>query len=141
MPLREFLRRLLSRRTPATNVDEPKLTGAPPRLRLKTYSSETGSVYQYLYRGQQTEDGGTTFVFSVTTNRKDWQRVSVRLNRQTTAEWQGQNGRILRGIDLYAIAKMSLFHEFDRSDGAIPGLLIQPDAGDISGLLDALGLL
>lgn len=141
MSLRGFLRRLLSRRAPATKLDEPTLTGAPARLRLKTYSSDAGSVYQYLYRGQQSEDAGTTFVFSVTAARKDWQQVSVRLNRQTIAEWQEQNGRVLRGIDLYAIAKMSLFEAFDGSDGTIPGSLIQPDANDISRLLDTLGLL
>jgi hypothetical protein len=126
---------------PATRLEEPTLTGAPARLRLKTYSSEAGNVYQYIYRGQQAEDRGTTFVFSVTTNRKDWQRVSVRLNGQTIAEWEGQNGRTLRGIDLYAIAKMSLFEAFDRSDGTIPGSAVQPDARDVSRLLDTLGLL
>jgi hypothetical protein len=120
---------------------ELKLTGAPSRLRLKTYSSESGCVYQYLYRGQHGEEDATTFVFSVTVNRKDWTPISVVLERQTVEDWQRADGRRLRAADLYAIAKMSLFESFDRSDGAHFPSLIRASADDISRHLDALGLL
>lgn len=120
---------------------EPKLTGAPSRLRLKTYSSESGRVYQYLYRGQCGEEEAITFVFSVMVNRKDWTPISVILERQTIEKWQRADGRRLRSADLYAIAKMSLFESFDRSAGPHSLALIRASADDISRHLDTLGLL
>lgn len=120
---------------------EPKLTGVPGRLRLKTYSSESGLVYQYLYRGQHGEEEAITFVFSVTVNRKNWTPISVVLERQTIEKWQRSDGRQLRSADLYAIAKMSLFESFDRSAGAHSPALIRASADDISRHLDTLGLL
>jgi hypothetical protein len=120
---------------------EPKLTGAPGRLRLKTYSSESGQVYQYVYRGQHSAADATRFVFSVTVNRKDWMPISVILERRTIEDWQRADGRSLRAVDLYAIAKMSLFESFDRSAGAVVPSPIHPSAGDISRCLDVLGLL
>ena len=120
---------------------KPKLTGAPSRLRLKTYSSESGCVYQYLYRGQHAAESATTFVFSVTVNRKDWTEISVILERQTVENWQCRDGRRLRPADLYAIAKVSLFELFDRSPAAGPLPPVHPSADDINRHLDALGLL
>jgi hypothetical protein len=139
--LRNLLRRFLARQPTAARPEEPQLTGAPARLRLKTYSSEEGMVYQYLYRGHRAEQAATTYVFSVTINRKDWERVSVALDRKTIEDWQQANDHTLRGVDLYAIAKMSLFESFDRSGEGVPSSVIQPDSADISRLLDGLGLL
>ena len=43
------------------------LSGAPPIRRLKTYSAQSGYVYQYFYEGQRPLRGeaGTEFVFTV----------------------------------------------------------------------------
>ncbi len=87
------------------------------------------------------EADATTFVFSVTVNRKDWAPISVVLNRRTVEDWERADGRMLRDADLYAIAKMSLFDSFDRSMESPPLSPIRPGVDDISRRLDALGLL
>ena len=115
--------------------------GAPKRLRLKTYSSESGLVYQYVYRGYRFTDNGADYTFSVTTNRKNWTAVPVRLRRPTIDQWQHAHERELRKIDLYAIAKQSLFEEFDRAEAGQLSELIEPAPDYITRHLRALGLL
>ena len=50
------------------------LTGAPPVRRMKSYSAQSGYVYQYYYEGQRLfrhgPDHGTEFVFSLSPDRK-----------------------------------------------------------------------
>jgi len=57
------------------------LTGAPSVRRLKTYSAQSGYVYQYFYEGQRPwQDGkehGTEFVFTVSADRKTTHELSV----------------------------------------------------------------
>jgi hypothetical protein len=141
-----WLRNLLGRITGASHGKTrgpaaPGLSGAPKRLRLKTYSSESGPVYQYVYRGHRSSDDATEHIFSITMNRKDWTAIGVRLERRTIDQWRQLHGRELRPIDLYAIAKRSLFEEFDRAEGDQLSTLIQPAPDDITRHLTALGLL
>ena len=55
------------------------LTGAPAVRRQKTYSAQSGYVYQYFYEGQRpsSPDPGTEFVFDVSSDRKTSAPVSV----------------------------------------------------------------
>ena len=60
--------------------DHAPLSGAPAIRRMKTYSAQSGYVYQYFYEGQRPlrgAEGGTEFVFSVSADRKTWHPVSV----------------------------------------------------------------
>src|SRR5262245_47682373 len=97
---------------------EAPLTGAPAVRRQKTYSAETGYVYQYFYEGQRParRDGkpGAQFVFDVSADRKSSFPVSVFVSDEALEGWQQAHGRRLGSTERYAIAKMSLFRAFDQ---------------------------
>src|SRR4051812_16079278 len=90
------------------------LTGAPKVRRQKTYSAESGYVYQYFYEGQRPakRDGsaGTEFVFNMSADRKSSSPVSVFLSDQAIEGWQGEHGREVSSPEGYAGAKLALFH-------------------------------
>ncbi len=94
------------------------LTGAPKVRRQKTYSAESGYVYQYFYEGQRPakRDGaaGTEFVFDISAYRKSSFPLSVFLSDEAVQSWQREHGRVLGSTECYAVAKMSLFQAFDQ---------------------------
>src|SRR4051794_774982 len=93
------------------------LTGAPAVRRLKTYSAQSGYVYQYFYTGQRPyRDGpesGTEFVFDISADRKTSHAISVFVGDTAAQAWEETHGRTLIGNERYAIAKMALFQAFD----------------------------
>src|SRR5882724_11361108 len=93
------------------------LTGAPKVRRQKTYSAESGYVYQYFYEGQRPgrRDGaaGTEFVFNISADRKSSFPLSVFLSDGAVESWQREHGRELGSTERYAVAKMALFQVFD----------------------------
>ena len=97
---------------------EAPLTGAPAVRRQKTYSAESGYVYQYFYEGQRPaeRDGGegVQYVFHVSADRTSSAPVSVFLSEAALESWQMQHDRRLVSSERYAIAKMALFQAFDR---------------------------
>jgi len=97
---------------------EAPLTGAPAVRRQKTYSAESGYVYQYFYEGQrpaQRDDAhGAQYVFNVSSDRKSSFPVSVFLSDAVLESWQAEHGRQLGSTERYAVAKMALFQAFDR---------------------------
>ena len=96
---------------------EQPLTGAPAVRRQKTYSAESGYVYQYFYEGQRPasrEGAGMQYVFNVSSDRKSSWPVSVFIDERALESWQTQHGRRLLANERYAIAKMALFQAFDR---------------------------
>jgi len=94
---------------------ETPLTGAPAVRRQKTYSAQSGYVYQYFYEGQRptSPDPGTEYVFDVSADRKTSAPVSVFVSSDALESWQSQSGRVLSSAERYAIAKMALFQAFD----------------------------
>ncbi len=106
----DWLKRLFTRR-PAP------LTGAPAVRRQKTYSAESGYVYQYYYLGHRPASAAgapaAEFVFEVTADRRSWFPVSVMLGQNDVAAWQRAHARSLDATEQYAIAKMALFGAFD----------------------------
>ena len=115
--------------------------------RMKTYTGETGYVYQYYYVGKRpalpdaAEAPATEFIFDVTPDRKTMFAVSVFLKAGALAAWGVAHGRELSDTEQYGAAKMRLFRGFDqieklRDEGR--HLLIE--AADIEGLLEPLGL-
>jgi hypothetical protein len=119
------------------------LSGAPSRPRVKTYSAESGYVYQYAYRGQRRGADTTEFVFSATDNRHEWKRVSVSLADAAVRNWTDASGRELIAAERYAVAKLTLFEFFDRTAGlkAAQGAFLAPLADDIQRHLTTLGRL
>ena len=99
---------------------EVPLSGAPPVRRQKTYSAESGYVYQYFYEGQRaaSRDGaaGTQYVFNVSADRKSSAPVSVFVGDDALANWQAQHGRQLGSTERYAVAKLALFQAFDHRE-------------------------
>ena len=97
---------------------EAPLSGAPAVRRQKTYSAESGYVYQYFYEGQRPaqRDGktGVQFVFNVSADRKSSFPVSVFVSDDVLESWQQRHDRQLGSTERYAIAKMSLFRAFDQ---------------------------
>jgi hypothetical protein len=135
----------LRRQSPAKR--ETVLRGAPVKPRLKTYSAETGYVYQYVHRGYRNVPGrggdeGREYVFSVTRDRKTYFPVLVVLAEGMIAEWGSAHQRELSETELYAIAKLSLFEAFDQRDDLQElSTPVEPDVHGIDRHLAALGRL
>jgi hypothetical protein len=111
----------------------PGLTGVPAVRRLKTYSAESGYVYQYHFEGRRT---GTEFVFSASADRKTWREVTVRIPEGDLTVRE----RRLTLTDRYAVAKIALFAAFDRCGS--PDQMPQPvevNAHELEEVADRLG--
>ena len=121
------------------------LTGIPAVRRLKTYSAQSGYVYQYYFEGQRpfhdSGETGTEFVFSISADRKNWHPVSVLVSAAAIHAWQQTNVRELSGTERYAVCKMALFHAFD--ERATPDLMkseIRVRPADLDGIIESLDL-
>lgn len=122
-----------------------RLAGAPAVRRMKSYSAQSGYVYQYFYEGNRefraSGDHGREFVFSVSADRKTWHDASIFISDSAVDAWQGEHGRELSSTERYAIAKIALFQAFD--ERAAPALLrggIFVRNADIAGIVEALDL-
>ena len=97
------------------------LTGAPVVRRLKSYSAQSGYVYQYFYEGQRPFRGGgesgTEFVFTVSADRKTSHPVSVLVAEGALRAWEQAHAHPLSSTERYAVSKMALFQAFDERAG------------------------
>ncbi len=121
------------------------LSGAPAVRRLKTYSGQSGYVYQYYYNGHRafeaSGDRGTEFVFQVSADRKSWEDISVLVSATAVQAWQQAHDRELTPTELYAVAKMSLFQAFDErvQPSQLRGAIWVRNA-DLDGIIETLDL-
>jgi hypothetical protein len=94
------------------------LRGAPKVRREKSYTAESGYVYQYHYLGyrEAARKGvpGLEYLFRVSSDRAGTFQVIVFLGRDALEPWQKANGRELAPAEQYAIVKLSLFQAFDQ---------------------------
>lgn len=121
------------------------LTGGPAVRRQKTYSAQSGYVYQYYYEGhrpyKRDREKGAEFVFDVTADRKTSAPVSVLLNDTAIDDWESRHGRTLGGSERYAIAKIALFQAFDeRPNPASMSADVRVRAADVEAILITLGI-
>jgi hypothetical protein len=121
------------------------LTGAPAVRRMKTYSAQSGFVYQYYYEGHRAagsgEGSGTEFVFTISADRKTWHQTGVLLRDAAIHSWQKSHGRDLSSTERYAIAKMALFQAFDeRPDPASMQEEVLVRNADVEAIVDTLDL-
>lgn len=121
------------------------LTGVPAIRRQKTYSGQTGYVYQYYYEGhrpyKRDHNNGTEHVFDVSADRKTSIPVSVLVSDAALEDWQGRHGRMLHPSERYAIAKMALFQAFDeRPNPAAMSADVHVRAADVEAILITLGI-
>ena len=121
------------------------LTGAPAVRRLKTYSAQSGYVYQYFYEGQRPfrsgGESGIEFVFTVSADRKEFHPVSVLVSESALLAWEQAHDHALSSTERYAISKMALFQAFD--ERAAPDLMkqeVRVRAADVSAINETLGL-
>lgn len=121
---------------------QPELKGAPPHARVKTFSAETGYVYQYVYRGYRRAIDGLADEHSFTVNRDRKQdfAVTVHLLDSELAQCVRAIGRELIGAERYALVKMTLFAALDSvreiTDFDTP---LVPDAAAMEAHLRTLG--
>ena len=121
------------------------LTGTPAVRRLKTYSGQSGYVYQYYYDGHRDfrsgSESGVEFVFSVSADRKNWHPTSVLVSESAIRAWEESHARVLSSTEWYAVAKIALFQAFD--ERAAPAQMkdqVRVRAADVDAIIENLGL-
>jgi hypothetical protein len=115
--------------------------------RLKTYTAQTGYVYQYYFVGQRPtlssdpESPATEYVFDVTSDRKTIFAVSVFLGPQALRAWSEARGRALTQPECYAAVKLRLMQAFDEITEMLQsGRRLRVEASEICNLLDSIGI-
>ena len=113
--------------------------------RLKSYSAQSGYVYQYYYQGHRPfhsgQESGVEFVFSVSADRKNWCAVGVLVSDGAIRAWEEARARELSSAERYAIAKMSLFQAFDeRPTPALMKDQVRVRKADVEAIIEALDL-
>jgi hypothetical protein len=118
-----------------------------PARQLKTYTAQTGYVYQYYFVGQRPaladdpEAPSTEYIFDVTADRKTTFAVSVFLAPQTLQEWFASHGRDLSEPEQYAAVKLRLMQGFDEiADMLHEGRRLRLDAESLASLLESIGV-
>ncbi len=84
--------------------------------RLKTYTAQTGYVYQYYFVGKrpaEDEPAATEYVFDVSSDRRTYFAVSILVEEIALSAWADAHRRALTDAEQYAIGKMALFQAFD----------------------------
>ena len=112
---------------------------------MKTYSAQSGFVYQYFYEGHRAHrgrgEGGVEYVFSISSDRKTWHNASVLVSDASIETWQKAHTRELSATERYAVAKIALFQAFDeRSDPAQMRGEVRVRTADIDGIIEGLDL-
>ncbi len=113
--------------------------------RLKTYTAQTGLVYQYYFVGKrpslQNSDSATEYVFDVTHDRAKMFAVSVFVREAALRAWHDRHGRVLGETEQYALAKLRLQKGFDEiADLLQHGRELQVDPESVDQLLEPLDL-
>ena len=113
--------------------------------RMKTYSAESGYVYQYYFLDSQPRKKlwsriGTAFRFHVTSDRREFVVVEVLVEERALEVWQRVHGRTLDGNEQYAAAKMRLFRAFDESESPKQLIDVRVNQENIDALLEPLRL-
>jgi len=120
------------------------LAGVPAVRRIKSYTAESGYVYQYFYEGHRQwrdERGrGIEFEFRISAGREQWLPAAVIVSDRAVERWQSAHARTLSSTERYAIAKLALFEAFDRHEtppaAALEVLVTPVDVEAISERLD-----
>jgi hypothetical protein len=132
----DLLRKLLRRDPPLINT---RSTGRP-----RTYSADSGYVYQYAFAGFRRvwRDGEhyVEYVFQVTGGRGEPSPVAVLLAERRLPEWSGRD-RELTASERYGIAKVCLKRALDRfPDPASMESRVVPGQAEIAEIAETLDL-
>jgi len=111
---------------------------------MKTYSAQSGYVYQYYFEGhrpQTTGESGVEYVFRISPDRKTWHATGVLVSDHAVAEWEAAHDRALSSTERYAVAKLALFQAFDERDA--PARMKEDVCvrrADLDAIIETLGL-
>ncbi len=115
--------------------------------RLKTYTAETGYVYEYYFVGKRSalaDDPfapATEYVFDISSDRKTTCAVSVFLSPQVVESFAVSRGRTLSEPEQFAAVKLRLLQALDEiSDMLHNGRRLTVDAEALPALLALVGI-
>lgn len=113
--------------------------------RVKSYTAETGYVYQYyFYEAQKAQRGpvsGREYVYMVSADRKTMFAIKVFVQHDAVQKWSREAARELTGTEEYAAAKMRLFEGFDAvEDFAVSRPELVVDETNLGALLAKLDI-
>jgi hypothetical protein len=113
--------------------------------RVKSYSAQSGYVYQYYFfevqKARRGAVSGTEYVYMVSTDRKTVFPVRILVRSDAVEAWAARTGRALSGTEEYAVAKMRLFQIFDESEQLVAGAHEYfVDESNLDALLELLDL-
>ncbi len=118
-----------------------------PIRRLKTYTGQTGYVYQYYFVGKRpaleadSEAPATEYIFDVTSDRKTTFAVSVFVPPKALDGWAASRGRTLSEPEQYAAVKLRLMQAFDEiPDMLHHGRRLRLDAELLISVLESIGV-
>src|SRR4029077_10908666 len=113
--------------------------------RIKTYSSDSGFVYQYQFQdahpAQQGTARGNEYVYYISADRKKMFPVRIFVRADAVEKSVKSTGRTLTGTEEYAVAKMRLFQAFDEGaehSATGPSLIVYDS--NLNSLLERLDL-
>jgi hypothetical protein len=113
--------------------------------RVKTYTAQTGLVYEYYFVGQRetlsSPIPATEYIFDVISDRRARYSVSVLVQQDALEAWGATHDRKLADPECYAAAKLRLQLGFDEiGDMLAGGRTLAVDAGNIEEILSPLDL-
>ena len=129
---------------PIQGRNTQRMTRPEAVRRVKSYSAETGYVYQYyFYEVNKARRGltpGREYVYMVSVDRKHVFAVKIFVHHDAAEKWGRAAGRTLSGTEEYAVAKMRLFQALDELDDVehAPDLVV--DDSNLDSLLAQLDL-
>ena len=134
--------RLTAAQNPPNN---PSMAKQETVRRIKSYSSESGYVYQYQFQdahpAQQGATKGNEYVYYVSADRKKMFPVRIFVREDAIKKWGEATGRALTGTEEYAAAKMRLFQAFDEGQElSATGPALVVDESNLNALLQRLDL-
>jgi hypothetical protein len=123
----------------------PDYGGAPRLQRQKTYSAESGYVYQYslssFRQHRRSGEKGYEYCFSVSGGRAAESQISVILRNGVLQQWEAQHVRELTASERYALAKIALKRHLDGSETpADVQTNVSPDLAEVDSISTFLGL-
>jgi hypothetical protein len=127
------------------NATQEGCYNLPMLRRVKTYTAQTGLVYEYYFVGRRaaldTAVPATEYVFDVISDRRARYSVSVYVRQDALHSWASSHSRGLSEPEQYAAAKLRLHQGFDEiGDMLAEGRSLDVDAGNIEELLAPLNL-
>ena len=115
--------------------------------RLKTYTAQTGYVYDYYFVGKRPAlpsdplAPSVEYIFDISSDRKTTCAVSVFLSPQVVESYAAGHGRTLSEPEQYAAVKMRLLQALDEiPDMLHDGRRLTLDVEALSALLESVGI-